>query len=38
LLRYDLTDNPKREAEGIAEKISGKAQTKRGEVKKLLGK
>lgn len=34
----DLTDNPKREAEGKAEKNSGKAQGRIGEVKKVLGK
>ena len=33
-----LTDNPKREIEGVDEKIAGKAQGKTGEVKKALGK
>ena len=33
-----LTDNPKLEAEGIGEKMAGKAQEKIGEVKKVLGK
>lgn len=32
-----LTDNPKLEAEGTAEKIAGKVQGKIGEVKKVLG-
>ncbi len=34
----DLTDNPKLEAEGAAEKIAGKVQKKMGQVKKVLGK
>jgi uncharacterized protein YjbJ (UPF0337 family) len=34
----DLTDNPKLEAEGTAEKIAGKVQKKMGQVKKVLGK
>ncbi len=33
-----LTDNPKLEAQGTAEKIAGKAQEKVGQVKKVLGK
>ena len=33
-----LTDNPKLEAEGKAEKITGKAQEKISQVKKVLGK
>ena len=33
-----LTNNPKREIEGIDEKIAGKAQGKTGEIKKALGK
>ncbi|MFO7577771.1 MAG: CsbD family protein [Pelovirga sp.] len=32
-----LTDNPRLEAEGTAEKISGKVQGKVGEVKTFLG-
>jgi len=32
-----ITDNPKLEAKGKAEKITGKAQKKIGEVKKVLG-
>lgn len=32
------TDNPKLKAEGVAEQIAGKAQVKRGEVKKVLGR
>jgi len=32
-----ITDNPKLEAKGKAEKIAGKAQKKIGEVKKVLG-
>lgn len=32
-----LTDNPKLEAEGTAEKVAGKVQGKVGEVKKVLG-
>jgi uncharacterized protein YjbJ (UPF0337 family) len=34
----DITDNPKLEAEGMGEKIVGKAQEKRGHVKKVFGK
>ena len=33
-----ITDNPKLEAEGKAEKIAGKVQGKVGEVKKVFGK
>lgn len=33
-----VTDNPKLEAEGKAEKIAGKVQGKVGEVKKVFGK
>ena len=32
-----LTDNPKLKVEGICEKISGKAQNKMGQIKKVLG-
>ena len=32
-----ITDNPKLEAKGKAEKIAGKAQEKIGQVKKFLG-
>jgi uncharacterized protein YjbJ (UPF0337 family) len=32
-----ITDNPKLEAEGKAEKIAGKVQEKVGQVKKVLG-
>ncbi|RPI36514.1 MAG: CsbD family protein [Nitrospiraceae bacterium] len=32
-----ITDNPKLEAKGKAEKIAGKAQGKVGQVKKVLG-
>ena len=32
-----VTDNPKLEAEGTAEKISGKVQGKVGDVKKVFG-
>jgi len=32
-----ITDNPKLEAKGKAEKVAGKAQKKIGEVKKVLG-
>ncbi len=32
-----VTDNPKLEAKGIAEKIAGKAQGKIGQVKKVFG-
>jgi len=34
----ELTDNPKLEAEGTAEKVTGKVQDKIGQIKKLLGK
>ena len=34
----DLTDNSKLEAEGTVEKVSGRAQEKMGEVKKVWGK
>lgn len=33
-----ITDNPKLTAEGKAEKVTGKAQGKVGEVKKVFGK
>ena len=33
-----ITDNPKLAAEGTGEKLSGKVQSKVGEVKKVLGK
>jgi uncharacterized protein YjbJ (UPF0337 family) len=33
----ELSDNPKLEAEGSAEKIAGKVQEKIGQVKKVLG-
>lgn len=33
----EITDNPKLEAEGKAENISGKVQEKIGQVKKVLG-
>ena len=33
-----LTDNPKLEDEGTAEKIGGKVQEKVGQVKKVFGK
>ena len=33
-----ITDNPKLEAKGKAEKITGKAQEKIGQVKKVMGK
>ena len=33
-----ITDNPKLEAKGKAEKIAGKVQEKIGQVKKILGK
>jgi uncharacterized protein YjbJ (UPF0337 family) len=33
-----ITDNPKLEAKGKAEKIAGKVQGKIGQVKKVLGK
>lgn len=33
-----ITDNPKLEASGKAEKIAGKVQEKIGQVKKVLGK
>jgi uncharacterized protein YjbJ (UPF0337 family) len=32
-----LSDNPKLEGEGIAEKIAGKVQEKIGQVKKVMG-
>jgi CsbD-like len=32
-----LSDNPKLQAEGTVEKISGKVQEKIGQVKKVLG-
>jgi uncharacterized protein YjbJ (UPF0337 family) len=32
-----ITDNPKLEAKGKAEKIAGKGQEKVGQVKKVLG-
>ena len=34
----EITDNPKLEAEGKAEKMAGKAQEKIGKVKKVLEK
>jgi len=34
----ELSDNPKLEAEGTAEKIAGKVQEKIGQVKKVVGK
>jgi len=33
-----LSDNPKLEAEGTAEKMAGKVQEKIGQVKKVVGK
>jgi uncharacterized protein YjbJ (UPF0337 family) len=33
-----ITDNPKLEAKGKAEKIAGKVQEKVGQVKKVMGK
>jgi uncharacterized protein YjbJ (UPF0337 family) len=33
-----ITDNPKLEGKGKAEKIAGKVQEKVGQVKKVLGK
>ena len=33
-----ITDNPKLEAKGKAEKIAGKVQKKIGQVKKVFGK
>jgi uncharacterized protein YjbJ (UPF0337 family) len=33
----EITDNPKLEAKGKAEKIAGKVQGKIGQVKKVLG-
>jgi uncharacterized protein YjbJ (UPF0337 family) len=33
----EVTDNPKLEAKGKAEKIAGKVQEKIGQVKKVLG-
>ena len=34
----ELSDNPKLEAEGTAEKIAGTVQEKIGQVKRVLGK
>ena len=34
----ELSDNPKLEAEGAGEKITGKVQEKIGQVKKVWGK
>jgi len=34
----ELSDNPKLEAEGTAEKMAGKVQEKIGQVKKVVGK
>lgn len=34
----EMTDNPKLETKGKAEKIAGKVQEKVGKTKKLLGK
>jgi uncharacterized protein YjbJ (UPF0337 family) len=34
----NITDNPKLESKGKAEKIAGKVQEKVGQVKKVLGK
>ena len=34
----ELSDNPKLEAEGTAEKIAGKVQEKIGQIKKVVGK
>jgi uncharacterized protein YjbJ (UPF0337 family) len=34
----DLTDNPKLEAEGMTERITGKVQGNIGKVKKVWGK
>jgi uncharacterized protein YjbJ (UPF0337 family) len=34
----NITDNPKLESKGKAEKIAGKVQEKVGQVKKILGK
>jgi uncharacterized protein YjbJ (UPF0337 family) len=33
-----ITDNPKLEAKGKAEKVTGKGQKKAGQVKKVFGK
>ncbi len=33
-----LSNNPKLEAEGIAEKVAGKMQVKFGQAKKVVGK
>ena len=33
-----ITDNPKLEAKGKAEKLAGKVQEKVGQVKKIVGK
>jgi uncharacterized protein YjbJ (UPF0337 family) len=34
----ELSDNPKLQAKGTAERLAGKAQKKVGECKKVLGK
>jgi len=33
-----IIDNPKLEAQGVAERMSGKVQEKIGQVKKIFGK
>ena len=33
-----ITDNPKLEAQGVAERMSGKVQEKIGQVKRVFGK
>ena len=33
-----VTDNPKLEAKGTVEKLTGKAERKLGEIKKVVGK
>ena len=33
-----ITDNPKLQGKGIAEKLAGKAERKLGEIKTVLGK
>lgn len=33
-----VTDNPKLQAEGVAEKVLGKVQQKAGDIEKALGK
>ena len=33
-----ITDNPKLQGKGVAEKVAGKAQRKLGEIKTVLGK